>query len=147
MRYILSTLALLGLAAPAFAAHDLGVPPGQAAATGIDRNRDGIINGKDYAPGQSAAEAAAVDNNGDGRMDYPVPGDPTSMEDGDSDGYATVYDPDEDSVPGGENSSTPLVTYDGNDYSGGNPSSNPDFDNDGVPDSGPRPDRSSSVVA
>jgi hypothetical protein len=68
MRYILSTLAMLGFAAPGFAAHDLGTPPGQAAATGVDRNLDGIINGKDYAPGQSAAEAAAVDNNGDGTI-------------------------------------------------------------------------------
>jgi hypothetical protein len=68
MRYILLTLAVLGFAAPVFAAHDLGTPPGQAAATGVDRNRDGIINGKDYAAGQSAAEAAAVDNNGNGKI-------------------------------------------------------------------------------
>ena len=67
MRYILSVLAVLGFAGPVLAAHDLGTPPGQAAAVGIDRNRDGNTNGKDYAPGQSAAEAAAVDINGNGR--------------------------------------------------------------------------------
>ena len=68
MRLIISTLALFALAAPAFAAHDIGTPPGQAAMTGIDRNGDGTKNGKDYAPGQSAAERAAMDNNGDGRI-------------------------------------------------------------------------------
>lgn len=67
MRKIVSLLFVLGLATPVLAAHDQGVPPGQAAATGVDRNRDGRTNGKDYAPGQSAAEAAAVDNNGNGR--------------------------------------------------------------------------------
>ena len=48
------------------AAHDLGNPAGRAAAAGIDRNRDGNINGKDYVPGQFAAEAAAVDINSNG---------------------------------------------------------------------------------
>ncbi len=68
MRYVVLMLAGIGLATPVMAAHDLGTPPGQAAATGIDRNKDGRINGKDYAPGQSAAEDAAVDNNGDGKI-------------------------------------------------------------------------------
>lgn len=82
MRYTLTLLAIVGFSSPVLAAHDLGTPPGQAAATGVDRNRDGNTNGKDYAPGQSAAEAAAVDNNGNGRtngQDYapgqiPAPG-------------------------------------------------------------------------
>lgn len=68
MRLIISVLAVLGATSPVFAGHDLGVPPGKAAAVGVDRNRDGNTNGKDYAPGQSAAEAAAVDNNGNGRI-------------------------------------------------------------------------------
>lgn len=68
MRYILSALAVIGLASPVFAAHDIGTPPGKAAAVGIDRNGDGRTNGKDYAPGQSSAEAAAVDINGNGKI-------------------------------------------------------------------------------
>jgi hypothetical protein len=67
MRYIVAVLVVLGCVGPVLAAHDVGTPPGQAAAVGVDRNRDGNTNGKDYAPGQSAAEAAAVDNNGNGR--------------------------------------------------------------------------------
>ena len=66
MRYTLLIVAAFALAGPAFAAHDVGTPLGQAAAGGVDRNHDGKINGKDYAPGQSAAEPAAMDNNGDG---------------------------------------------------------------------------------
>jgi hypothetical protein len=67
MRYVVAFLIALGFSGPLLAAHDLGTPPGQAASTGVDRNRDGNTNGKDYAPGQSAAEPAAVDNNGNGR--------------------------------------------------------------------------------
>lgn len=66
MRNTLLVIAAFAFAGPALAAHDVGTPPGQAAAVGVDRNHDGKINGKDYAPGQSAAEPAAMDNNGDG---------------------------------------------------------------------------------
>ena len=65
MRLPLSILVALGLAAPAFAGHDTGVPPGQGSA---DRNMDGETNGKDYAPGQSAAEAVATDVDGNGTI-------------------------------------------------------------------------------
>lgn len=68
MRFIILMLVGFGFANPALAGHDLGKPPGKAAETGIDRNGDGRINGKDYAPGQSAAEDAAVDINGDGKI-------------------------------------------------------------------------------
>lgn len=68
MRLLLSTLAALALAAPALAKHDIGVPPGQAAMTGIDRNMDGTKNGKDYAPGQSAAAGDRADVDGNGRI-------------------------------------------------------------------------------
>ncbi len=68
MRYVLLMLAVLGSSTAVHAGHDLGTPPGQAAANGVDRNRDGNTNGKDYAPGQSAAEGAAVDNNGNGKI-------------------------------------------------------------------------------
>jgi hypothetical protein len=68
MRTILALLAIVGFSTPLLAGHDLGLPPGQAAANGADRNGDGIKNGKDYAPGQSAAEAVATDVNGDGKI-------------------------------------------------------------------------------
>lgn len=68
MRYVLAILAAIGFASPAFAGHADGVPPGQAAKGGVDRNEDGRTNGKDYAPGQSAAEDEATDINGDGRI-------------------------------------------------------------------------------
>lgn len=98
---------------------------GQPNFADLDSDNDGIPD---------IIEAGGVDNDGNGTIDYPIPGDPTSMEDSDSDGYATVYDPDEDSVPGDESKSSPLVSYDGDEYSSGDPSRNPDHDNDGVVD-------------
>ena len=44
MRLVLSFLVAFGFAAPAFAGHDAGVPPGQGTA---DRNMDGKTNGQD----------------------------------------------------------------------------------------------------
>lgn len=67
MRFLMTALVLAGLSGPVSAGHDLGIPPGKAAMTGIDRNKDGMTNGKDYAPGQSAAEPRAVDINMDGK--------------------------------------------------------------------------------
>jgi hypothetical protein len=64
MRILIPTLAALALAAPAFAGHEGGVPPGRAAMTGIDRNDDDRKNGKDYAPGQSAAAGDRRDVDG-----------------------------------------------------------------------------------
>ena len=68
MRYVLSMLAALGLAGPVLAGHAAGIPPGQAAMGGVDRSMDGKTNGKDYAPGQSAAAGDRDDINGDGRI-------------------------------------------------------------------------------
>lgn len=70
MRLILTTIAVITLAAPAaMAAHATGASPGQAAKGGIDRHGDGRINGEDYAPGKSAKEPdpMSIDRNGDGR--------------------------------------------------------------------------------
>lgn len=91
----------------------------------LDSDNDGIPD---------LIEAGGVDKNGNGIIDYPVPGVATSMEDGDSDGYASVYDPDEDVVPGDENPSRALITSTGTDYSSGDPSRDPDYDSDGIPD-------------
>lgn len=76
MRVLVSALALLIAAAPAFAGHDSGEAPGINAKDGIDRNANGRTNGADYAPGQSAKEPdpMSVDRNGDGTKngkDYP----------------------------------------------------------------------------
>jgi hypothetical protein len=68
MRYILLTLGVLGFATPVMAGHEAGVPPGQAAKNGIDRNMDGKKDGKDYAPGQSAKASDRRDVNGDGKI-------------------------------------------------------------------------------
>ncbi len=102
-----------------------------------DADQDGILNFLDLDSDNDGItdiiEAGGADSNGDGHIDYPTPGDPTSMQDSDSDGYATVYDPDEDSVPGNDAPEAALIVYNGDDYTSGNPTYNPDYDNDEVP--------------
>lgn len=98
---------------------------GQPNAADLDSDNDGIPD---------LIEAGGVDSDGNGIIDYPVPNNATSMQDSDSDGFASVYDPDEDSVPGAENPARALVTTDGNGYSSGDPSRDPDYDSDGIPD-------------
>ena len=74
MRNILAILAALALAAPAFAHHVSGHPPGQIAKYNadneddpvVDRNGNGQPNGGDYSPGYSAS--VGVDRNDDGRV-------------------------------------------------------------------------------
>ena len=69
MRYVLSTLALLGLSGPAFAGHLAYNPPGQAAQLENQAAQPGDeeeANGKDYAPGQLAKEYPNVERSGDG---------------------------------------------------------------------------------
>ncbi|MBK9017296.1 MAG: hypothetical protein IPM82_26375 [Saprospiraceae bacterium] len=106
--------------------------------TVLDPDGDGMLNFADLDSDNDGIpdliEAGGVDTDGNGRIDYPVLTDATSMEDGDSDGYASVYDPDEDVIPGDENPSRSLIEYDGIDYSGGDPSQNPDYDGDGIVD-------------
>ncbi len=103
-----------------------------------DTDNDGVLNFVDLDSDNDGIpdiiEAGGADSNGDGRLDYPIPGDPTSMPDSDSDGYASVYDPDEDSVPGNDSPEAAIVEYNGVDYSSGDQTKNPDNDNDGVPD-------------
>jgi len=68
----------------------------------LDSDNDGIPD---------IVEAGGTDTNGDGVIDYPTPGDPTSMVDTDNDGLADAYDDD----------------------NGGSAIPNGDLDNDGIP--------------
>lgn len=103
-----------------------------------DPDGDGLMNFVDLDSDNDGIpdliEAGGVDTDGNGRIDYPVPTDATSMEDSDSDGFTSVYDPDEDGIPGDENPSRGLITFDGVRYLSGDLSSNPDSDGDGIPD-------------
>ncbi|MEZ4961538.1 MAG: SdrD B-like domain-containing protein [Saprospiraceae bacterium] len=103
-----------------------------------DRDGDGIPNFLDHDSDNDGipdlVEIGGVDTNGDGIIDYPVPGDPTSMVDNDHDGFNDHYDPDDDNVPGPEDTKDPLVVFDGNNYGGGLTTDNRDADGDTVPD-------------
>jgi hypothetical protein len=68
MRLILALLAAAGLASPVLAGHASGEPPGHVAREGVDRNMDGTVNAKDYAPGQSAQAGDAADLDGNGSI-------------------------------------------------------------------------------
>jgi concanavalin A-like lectin/glucanase superfamily protein/PA14 domain-containing protein/Big-like domain-containing protein/parallel beta helix pectate lyase-like protein len=91
----------------------------------LDSDNDGIPD---------IIEAGGVDANGDGIMDYPVSGDPLSMEDEDNDGFASFYDPDEDGLFGVDNANEPLISFNNLNFLSGQLSYNPDFDEDGIPD-------------
>ena len=102
-----------------------------------DRDQDGIPNYFDRDSDNDGipdlVEAGGIDTNGDGTIDYPVPGNPASMIENDNDGFADIYDADDDLLPGAEDASNPLLKFDGTNYSGGKPSDMPDFDGDGIP--------------
>ncbi|QXP66782.1 T9SS type A sorting domain-containing protein [Polaribacter sp. AHE13PA] len=78
----------------------------------LDSDNDGIPD---------IVEAGGIDTNGDGLIDYPTAGDPTSMVDLDGDGLADMYD-DTDTAGGTPN------------WVAGTPISNPDSDGDGIKD-------------
>ena len=90
----------------------------------LDSDNDGIPD---------LIEAGGVDENGDGAIDYPVPGDPQSMQDADGDGFSDNYDPDDDSSFGIDDQGDVLVTFSNGNFFGGGSGFNPDQDNDGVP--------------
>ncbi|MAT54876.1 MAG: hypothetical protein CMN32_10395 [Saprospirales bacterium] len=102
-----------------------------------DRDQDGIPNYRDLDSDNDGLpdiiEAGGIDTNGDGLIDYPVPGNPASMPDSDGDGFVNIYDSDDDLLPGAEDNTNPIVKYDGSEYSGGKPSDKPDYDGDAVP--------------
>ncbi len=103
-----------------------------------DRDGDGIMNSLDLDSDNDGLpdliEARGVDTDGNGIIDYPVPNDPTSMVDGDGDGFTDIYDPDDDGLEFAEDVLEPLVITDGISYRSGNPSENPDVDYDNIPD-------------
>ncbi|MDN3620479.1 Ig-like domain-containing protein, partial [Polaribacter undariae] len=78
----------------------------------LDSDNDGIPD---------IVEAGGIDTNGDGLIDYPIAGDPTSMVDLDGDGLADMYD-DTDSAGNTPN------------WVAGTPIANPDSDGDGIKD-------------
>ncbi|AUC21091.1 hypothetical protein BTO15_02710, partial [Polaribacter sejongensis] len=78
----------------------------------LDSDNDGIPD---------IVEAGGIDTNGDGLVDYPTAGDPTSIVDLDGDGLSDMYD-DTDTAGGTPN------------WVAGTPIANPDSDGDGIPD-------------
>ncbi len=90
-----------------------------------DADGDGIPNHFDLDTDNDGIpdliEAGGVDTNGDGVIDYPTLGDPTTMVDLDGDGLADTYD---DTDTAGSSTG----------WSAGTPISNPDSDGDGIPD-------------
>ncbi|MEW7281313.1 CshA/CshB family fibrillar adhesin-related protein, partial [Aquimarina sp. 2201CG1-2-11] len=98
-----------------------------------DVDGDGITNNLDLDSDNDGIsdiiEAGGVDGDGDGEMDYPTPGDPSSMTDLDNDGLEDSVD----DTGGAVTSGTPL-TIPNTDTTG-----NPDYldidaDDDGIPD-------------
>ncbi|MFQ5445690.1 MAG: GEVED domain-containing protein [Saprospiraceae bacterium] len=102
-----------------------------------DRDGDGIPNYLDLDSDNDGipdlVEVGGIDTDGDGKMDYLVPGDPLSMPDSDNDGFSDWYDPDDDGITGAEDPLNPLITYDGVKYGSGKNTGRPDFDTDVVP--------------
>ncbi len=86
----------------------------------LDADNDGILD---------IVEGGGIDANGDGEVDYPTVGDPTSIIDADNDGLADVVD----NVGGTFTNGTPLTTP--NTDNTGNPNYlDIDSDDDGIPD-------------
>ncbi len=102
-----------------------------------DRDGDGIPNFLDLDSDNDGIpdliEAGGADENNDGMIDYPIPGDPTSMQDADGDGFGDQYDPDDDSSFGIDEAGNILVRFFNGNYFGGDSGFNPDSDGDGVP--------------
>ncbi len=102
-----------------------------------DSDQDGIPNFLDLDSDNDGIpdliEAGGIDTDGNGIVDYPVPGQPTSMHDADGDGFSDVYDSDDDGLPGAEDPANPLIKFDGTKFTGGRINDVPDFDADGIP--------------
>ncbi len=90
----------------------------------LDSDNDGIPD---------LIEAGGVDTDGNGVIEYPLPGVAESILDADGDGFSDFFDPDDDTAFGIDQSGDVLVTYSNGTYMGGDSSFNPDFDGDGIP--------------
>ncbi len=101
-----------------------------------DQDQDGIPNYQDLDSDNDGIpdliEAGGVDVNGDGKYDYPNPADPTSLLDGDGDGFVDEYDPDDDGLLIVEDAFNPLLLAREGSILSGDPSANPDLDEDGI---------------
>ncbi len=103
----------------------------------LDADGDGIINQFDLDSDNDGipdiVEAGGIDSNGDGRIDFPTPGDASSMIDADEDGLSDTND-NYDSGSGSEvTSGTGLPNVD-TDSDGINDFLDLDADNDGIAD-------------
>ncbi|MFD2591972.1 choice-of-anchor L domain-containing protein, partial [Aquimarina hainanensis] len=102
-----------------------------------DSDNDGIVDSLDLDSDNDGltdiSEAGGVDTDGDGEIDYPTPGDPTSMADVDGDGFADSVDTDDNTVAGTGDGGTmlPLPNTDG---TGGLDYQDIDSDGDGIVD-------------
>ncbi|GIV30874.1 MAG: hypothetical protein KatS3mg029_0225 [Saprospiraceae bacterium] len=103
-----------------------------------DRDGDGIPNFLDSDSDNDGIpdiiENGGLDTNGDGVIDYPVPGNPGSMPDADGDGFCDWYDTDTDGVYGLDDLNRALLYTSNGKLKSGTPGFNPDFDYDGIPD-------------
>ncbi len=113
----------------------------EAVAFGIfltcDSDNDGVPNHLDLDADNDGipdlVEAGGIDTDGNGRVDYPTPGDPTSMVDADNDGLADALDNQNSGDASEVTSGTPLDNLD-SDNDGLKDMVDLDADNDGIPD-------------
>ncbi len=90
----------------------------------LDSDNDGIPD---------LIEAGGMDTDGNGVIEYPLPGVAESILDADGDGFSDYYDPDDDTAFGIDQSGDILVSHNNGSYMGGGSGFNPDFDGDGIP--------------
>ncbi|MEZ4961535.1 MAG: LamG-like jellyroll fold domain-containing protein [Saprospiraceae bacterium] len=90
----------------------------------LDSDNDGIPD---------LIESGGVDTNGDGVIEYPIAGNPQSLEDADGDGFTDAYDPDDDTSFGIDEPGDVLIRNNNGTFTGGQSSFNPDDDGDGIP--------------
>ena len=106
--------------------------------TSLDADGDGIINQMDLDADNDGipdiVEASGIETEGDGRVDFPVSGNPNSMIDRDGDGLSDTYDPFDNGFGSTSWSAGTLIPN--NDLDGDNLSDalDLDADNDGIPD-------------
>ena len=104
----------------------------------IDLDGDGVINSMDLDADNDGipdlVEAGGTDSNNDGEVDYPTPGDATSMTDVDNDGLMDALD-DQDSGAGGSEVTSGTALAMTNTDGAGNPDYlDIDADDDGIVD-------------
>ncbi len=125
----------------------VGPPPFAAASCFADQDGDGLPNHLDLDADNDGIpdiiEAGGVDADNDGQVDYPTPGDPTSMTDADGDGLSDdpIVDTDDDGIadlPADTDTMNPTndtnLPVDNTDGNGEPNYLDLDADDDGIPD-------------